>query len=173
MNKKQFFGRIDHHNWWWFKRPKSFLHSKNFFFFILNWFHLIGLMSLVLLMWKWMGLFSMKHHLLRCCGWLSLLNWIGAHIISIAKTTSKKVGALIRSMEFLSSEVPLYLCKSTIRPCVEYCCYIWAGAPSCFLELLDKLQKRICRTNSPSCAACLEPLAHRRNVASLSLFYRY
>ena len=102
----------------------------------------------------------------------SKLDW-SSYIISIAKTTSKKVGALIRSMEFLSSEVPLYLCKSTIRPCVEYCCYIWAGAPSCFLELLDKLQKRICRTNSPSCAACLEPLAHRRNVASLSLFYRY
>ena len=102
----------------------------------------------------------------------SKLDW-SSYIISIAKTTSKKVGALIRSMEFLSSEVPLYLCKSTIRPCVEYCCYIWAGAPSCFLELLDKLQKRICRTNSPSYAACLEPLAHRRNVASLSLFYRY
>ena len=41
------------------------------------------------------------------------------------------------------------------------------------MELLDKLQKRICRTVGPSLAASLEPLAHRRNVASLSLFYRY
>ena len=49
----------------------------------------------------------------------------------------------------------------------------WAGAPSCYLELLDKLQKWICRTVGPSLAASLEPLAHRRNVASLSLFYRY
>ena len=39
--------------------------------------------------------------------------------------------------------------------------------------LLDKLQKRICRTVGPSLATCLEPLAHRQNVASLSLFYRY
>ena len=39
--------------------------------------------------------------------------------------------------------------------------------------LLDKLQKQICRTVGPSLAASLEPLAHRRNVASLSLFYRY
>ena len=39
--------------------------------------------------------------------------------------------------------------------------------------MLDKLQKRICRTVSLSFAASLEPLAHRRNVASLSLFYRY
>ena len=56
---------------------------------------------------------------------------------------------------------------------MEYCCYVWAGAPSCYLELLDKLQKRICRTVGPSLAASLEPLAHRRNVASLSLFCRY
>ena len=50
---------------------------------------------------------------------------------------------------------------------------IWAGAPSCYLELLDKLQKRICRTVGSSLAASLEPLAHLRNVANLSLFYRY
>ena len=56
---------------------------------------------------------------------------------------------------------------------MEYCCHVGAGAPSCYLELLDKLQKRICRTVGPSLAPSLEPLAHRRNVASLSLFYRY
>ena len=67
----------------------------------------------------------------------------GSHIISIAKSASKKIGAIIRSMKFLSAEVALYLYKSTIRPCMEYCCHVWAGAPSCFLELLDKLQKRI------------------------------
>ena len=33
---------------------------------------------------------------------------------SIAKTASKKIGALIRSVKFLSPEVALYLCKSTI-----------------------------------------------------------
>ena len=56
---------------------------------------------------------------------------------------------------------------------MEYCCHVWAGAPSCNLELLEKLQKQICRTVGPSLAASLETLAHRRNVASLSLFYRY
>ena len=102
----------------------------------------------------------------------SKLDW-GSYIISIAKTAFKKIGALIRSMKFLSPEVALYLYKSTIRPCMEYCCHVWAGAPSCYLELLDKLQNRICRIVGPSLAASLEPLAHRRNVASLSLFYRY
>ena len=47
------------------------------------------------------------------------------------------------------------------------------GAPSCYLELLEKLQKRICRTVVPSLAASLEPMAHHRNEATLSLFYRY
>ena len=102
----------------------------------------------------------------------SKLDW-GSYIISIAKTASKKTGALIHSVKFLSPEVALYLYKSTIRPCMEYCCHVWAGAPSCYLDLLDNLQKKICRIVGPSLAASLEPLAHRRNVASLSLFYRY
>ena len=89
----------------------------------------------------------------------SKLDW-SLYIISIAKTASKKIGALISSMKFISPEVALYLCKSTICPCMEYCCHIWAGAPSCYLKLLDKLQKRICRTVGPSLAASLEPLAH-------------
>ena len=75
----------------------------------------------------------------------SKLDW-GSYIICIAKTVSKKIGALICSMKFLSSEVALYLHKSTIHPCMEYCCYIWVGAPSCYLELLDKLQ-----TNMQDC----------------------
>ena len=76
-------------------------------------------------------------------------------------------------MKFLTPEVPLYLYKSTICPCMEYCCHIWAGAPSCHLELLDKLQKQMCRIVGPSLDVSLEPLAHHRNVTSLSLFYRY
>ena len=68
----------------------------------------------------------------------SKLDW-GSYNISIAKTASKKIGALIRSMKFLSPEFALYLYKSTIRSFMEYCCNVWAGAPSCYLELLDKL----------------------------------
>ena len=57
---------------------------------------------------------------------------------------------------------------------MEYCCHVWAGAPSWYLEFLEKLQKQICRTVCPSLAAsCDEPMAHGRNVASLSLLYRY
>ena len=84
----------------------------------------------------------------------SILDW-GSYIISIAKSASKKIGALICSMKFLSPEVALYLYKSAIRPCMEYCCHVWAGAPNCCLELLDKLEKRISRTIGTSLAASL------------------
>ena len=89
----------------------------------------------------------------------SKLYW-GSYIISVAKTASKKIGALIRSLRLISPEVALYLYKSTILPCMEYCCHVWAGAPSWYFELLDKLQKRICRTVGPLFAASVEPLAH-------------
>ena len=127
-------------------------------------------------------------------GWLSLVNWIGALILSLLlKLPPRKLELLFYEVSF-SSEVALHLCKSTIQPYMECCCYVWAGAPSwclelldklqkwicrtvghssCCLELLDKLQKWICRTVGPSFAASLECFAHHRNVASLSLVYRY
>ena len=68
----------------------------------------------------------------------------------------------MRSIKFFSLEVALYLNKSTIRPCMEYCCLVWAGTPSCYLELLDKLQKRYVGALVP----CLLPLVNQ-NVATL------
>ena len=137
-----------------------------------------GLRMLVLLMWKWLGLLLRKLSSFKILGLTSSskLGW-GSYIIPIAKTVSTKIRALIHSMKFLSPELAPYLYKSAIRPCMEYCCHGWAGAPSYYLELLDKLRKEICRTLvgcvGPSLAASLESLAHHQNVASLSLFYWY
>ena len=52
---------------------------------------------------------------------LTKLDW-NFYIIPIAKTASKKIGALIRSMKFLSPQVALHFYKSTTGPCMEYCC---------------------------------------------------
>ena len=49
----------------------------------------------------------------------SNLDW-GSYIISIAKSDWKKTGALFRCMKFFSPEVPLYLCKYTVRPCIGF-----------------------------------------------------
>ena len=64
----------------------------------------------------------------------SKLDWV-SYIIFIAKTASRKNGAIIHSMKFLSPKVALYLYKFTIHPCMEYCCHVLAGAPNCYLEL--------------------------------------
>ena len=52
---------------------------------IFNLFCFAGLITLVLSMWKWMGLclVARKNHLLRCWGWLPLLNWIRALTLSL------------------------------------------------------------------------------------------
>ena len=44
----------------------------------LNWFPSIVLITLMLLIWKWMYFFMKKNHLLRCWSWPFLLNWIEA-----------------------------------------------------------------------------------------------
>ena len=49
---------------------------------------------------------------------------------------------------------------------MEYCCHVWAGAPSCYSELLDKLQKRT--SVGSSLAPCLESFSHLRNLLSFS-----
>ena len=46
------------------------------------------LTTLLLLMWKWMGLFLKKNHCWICWGWL--LDW-GSYMISNAKTASEKL----------------------------------------------------------------------------------
>ena len=53
----------------------------------------------------------------------SKLDW-GSYIVFITETVSKKIEALIRSMELLSPEAARHLYKFTIQPCIEYCCHV-------------------------------------------------
>ena len=98
----------------------------------------------------------------------SILDW-GSYITTTATTASKKTGALICAMKFLSLEFALYLYKSTIQPYMESYSHVQAGASRCFLEMLDKLQKLICRTVGPSLAASLNSSLE----PSLNLFHKY
>ena len=69
------------------------------------------------------------------------LDW-GSYIISIARTTSKKIGALIYSMKFRFPVVALYLnLPFVLVYSFINCRHVWAGAPGCYLEMLDKLKK--------------------------------
>ena len=67
----------------------------------------------------------------------SKLDW-HSYIVSLAQTASKWIGAFIHSMKFLSPEVALYLCKSTIQSYMEYYCHIWNCAISYYLDILHK-----------------------------------
>ena len=84
-----------------------------------------------------------------------------------------KLVRLFPSRNFLSPESILHLPKAAIRPCMEYCCYIWAGASTSCLRLLDRIQRRIINLIGPNLLLTLHSLSHRRNVASLFLFYKY
>ena len=55
----------------------------------------------------------------------SELDWV-TYIVYTAKTASKKIGALIHSMKFISTVVALYLYKCTSWPCMEYSCHVRA-----------------------------------------------
>ena len=79
----------------------------------------------------------------------------GTQIVSIAKTASKKVGALVRFMKFVSPDGALYLYKSTIRPCLQYYCHVWTSTAVSYLDILDNLQMRLRRTVGPTLAASL------------------
>ena len=93
-----------------------------------------------------------------------------SYIVSNARITWKKIGALIYSVKFLSSEVVFYLCETIIKPDMEYCCHIWAGVPSCFLNILDILQKKLCKKFGPLLGVYLESLVHNQSAARLNLF---
>ena len=89
--------------------------------------------------WLWNGMVFIweKNDLLRCLD-LFLVNWIGALTLSLLlKAVSKKYGALICSVKFLS-QVALDLYKSTIQLCMEYWCHVWAGALNFYLHISDK-----------------------------------
>ena len=94
------------------------------------------------------------------------------HIISLAKSSCKKLGVLSRLRTFFSPAQLLTLYRGLIRPCMEYNSHVWGG--STHTALLNRVESKAFRLiNSCPLTDSLQPLSLRRNVASLSLFYRY
>ena len=50
---------------------------------------------------------------------------------------------------------------------------LWASAPKCYLDIWDRFQNCVCKAVDLPLSDSLKPLAHCRDVAILSLFYRY
>ena len=101
----------------------------------------------------------------------SSLSWRD-HIVQIAKSASKKLGALFRCKHYFNSAQLLKLYTGFIYPCLEYRSHIWGSSPH--ISLLDKVESKAIRLiGDPSLTSTLDPLSLRCKVASLSLFYRY
>ena len=60
------------------------------------------------------------------------------YLQSICKQASQRIGCLYRASRYLHPHVILHLYKSTVRPLMEYCCHLWAGAPHTHLSSLDR-----------------------------------
>ena len=100
------------------------------------------------------------------------LRW-DAYIKCVARDAARMVGSFYRSKKFLTPSALLYLYKSQIRPRMEYCCHLWDGSSQHSLSSLDRIQNRMHGLVGDELFASLQTLSHRRNVASLALFYRY
>ena len=87
-----------------------------------SWFRLTGLITIVPLMWKWVGLFLRRNHLLSCWGWPSFLNWIGVLRLSLLlKLSPRKLelwfvlwSLFLLKLLFISVNLPYGLAWNTI-----------------------------------------------------------
>lgn len=95
------------------------------------------------------------------------------HLEDKVKLASKKLGVLNRAKRYFTPGQRLLLYKSQVRPHMEYCSHLWAGAPAYQLGPLDSVQKRAVRiVDDPILTSDIEPLSLRRDLASLCVLYR-
>ena len=127
----------------------------------LSLFLLTGLITLVLLIWKWMGLFLRKNNLFKMRG-LTLLNWIVVLTLSIVlKQPPRKLESWFVLWSFFLLKL-ICISITTIWSFMENCCDVWAGARSCYLdcyisyEQLCYIYKLFYVTIHPSRAAFFE-----------------
>ncbi|XP_028036460.1 uncharacterized protein LOC114247653 [Bombyx mandarina] len=69
----------------------------------------------------------------------------GGHLESKAKMASKKLGVLNRAKQYFKPAHRLKLYKAQVRPHMEYCCHLWAGALGYQLSPFDRIQRRASR----------------------------
>ena len=97
--------------------------------------------------------------------------------ITFFKWRKKYSSALVflkRCGKYFTSFDLLTIYRTFIRPQMEYNYYVWADASRSILKLLDRVQKRVkVLINDNRVSNSVDTLEHRRNVACVSLFYRY
>ena len=91
------------------------------------------------------------------------------HIRSMCSALSRKVGILRKSHKVFQSQAILRNCfYSFLLPCFEHCSPVWGFAARSHLDLLDRTLNHI-KTLIPDLEINLQ---HRRNVASMCMFFK-
>ena len=102
-----------------------------------------------------------------------LLNWIGTLTLSLLlKLPPRKLKPWFAPWSFFLLRL-LFISINLSYSLVWNLLSCWSISSSCYMDMLDKLQKKLCMTAGPSFIASLETWAHHQNVASASLFYKY
>ena len=95
----------------------------------------------------------------------------------VAEINRKSTRGSVKTLKFVSKVAVQSgnICgpyRGLMRPCMEYGSYVWGG--STHTALLNKGESKFFRfIYSAPLTDCLDSLSHRRNVAFLSLLYRY
>ena len=125
-----------------------------------NWFRLTSIITLALLMWKWIGLFLRKSRLDTGVVFLLLIGLALLHYL-LLKLPPRKLepwfvlwSFFLHRLLSISRNLPYGFAWNTV---------VIAGAPSCYLELMDKLQKQIYGTVGSSLDTSLEPSSSKCN----------
>jgi hypothetical protein len=105
----------------------------------------------------------------------SSLNW-SKHIDNVRAKASRKMGILRRGQRFLPKSALTTLYKSCVRSSLEYAAPVWQGAAKSHLAKLDSIQNKALKilhiSEDQAIDYKIHPLKHRRDVASLCVFYR-
>jgi hypothetical protein len=93
---------------------------------------------------------------------------ISDHVLTLVKSSAKKLGILFTSVH------RLILYKAFVRPIMDYCSHLFTNISNNHFNMLESIQKRgIKFIGDLQLTNNLQPLQHRRNISSLSLFFRY
>ncbi len=92
--------------------------------------------------------------------------------ISLTKSAPSKLGVLYLLRQCLSPAQLMSIYRGLVRTRMEYASLVWGG--STHTALLERVESKALRLiSSPSSTDNLLPLKSRRQVASLSILYRY
>ena len=66
----------------------------------------------------------------------------GSHIKDIVKKANRRIGLIKKGFDCLDKEMFMNLYPVLIRPLLEYCVQVWSPYKRCYIDLLERVQRR-------------------------------